>query len=143
MFLTLEAGVYDNPEDFGMALRIDICPLMMKGSEFDLYGLQVKYVIAVFSASNIASLLLSQFSASLMITLMPSRLLCYGSGDPCREVVNECNSSFTALDSSLDQVRFEEEEQDGRVERALRQASMWQTLGFGGLTVNLDRRCAL
>jgi len=52
-----------------------VCPLMANGSESNLYALWVKYMIAVFSASNVAPLLLSQSSASPMMASMPSRLL--------------------------------------------------------------------
>ena len=47
----------------------------MKGSESDLYAFRVKCMMAVFSVSKVAPLLLSQSSAFLMISLIPSRLL--------------------------------------------------------------------
>jgi len=52
------------------------CPLITKGSALLLYALPVKCMIAVFSASKVAPLLLSQSRASLMMASMPSRLLC-------------------------------------------------------------------
>ncbi len=47
----------------------------MKASESDLYAFRVKYMMAVFSISKVAPLLLSQSSAFLMISLIPLRLL--------------------------------------------------------------------
>jgi hypothetical protein len=41
-----------------------------------LYDLRVKCIIAVFSASNVAPLLLSQSRVLWIIALMPSRLCC-------------------------------------------------------------------
>ncbi|OQE67431.1 hypothetical protein PENNAL_c0172G00816, partial [Penicillium nalgiovense] len=53
-----------------------VCPLMINGSWSNLCVLGAKCMIAVFSASKVAPLLLSQSSASLMIASIPSRLLC-------------------------------------------------------------------
>ena len=64
------------PRILTQSLGGTVCPLMVKGSVALLYSLRVKCIITVFFALNVAPLLLSQSSASLMIALMPSRLLC-------------------------------------------------------------------
>ena len=64
------------PSILTWSLGDTLCPLMMKGSVALLYALRVKWMTAVFSASNVAPLLRSQSSASLMMASIPSLLLC-------------------------------------------------------------------
>jgi hypothetical protein len=47
------------PRILTWSLGSTACPLIVKGSCSDLFALGVKYIIAVFSASNVALLLLS------------------------------------------------------------------------------------
>ena len=64
------------PRTFTWFLGWTTWPLMVNGSTSALYALRVKWMMAVFSASNVAPLLLSQSSACLMMASIPSRVLC-------------------------------------------------------------------
>lgn len=64
------------PRILTWSLGWTVCPLIVTSSTLVLYDLQVKCIIAVFSTSNVALLLLSQSRASLIMASMPSRLLC-------------------------------------------------------------------
>ena len=51
-----------------------VCSLMVNESVVVLYDFLVKWIMAIFSASNVAPLLFSQSIVSLIIVSMPSRL---------------------------------------------------------------------
>jgi hypothetical protein len=63
------------PRILTWSLGLIVYPLMVKGSHSDLYDMVAKYMIAIFSASKVVPLLLSQSRASFIIALIPSQLL--------------------------------------------------------------------
>ena len=64
------------------------------------------------------------------------------SGNPCSKVVHKGYRPSVTVDSSLYQVGIEEEEQNRREWRALRQTSLCQVLDRGGLPIDVDRSSA-
>ena len=64
------------------------------------------------------------------------------SSNPCSKVVHEGYRPSVTVDSSLYQVGIEEEEQNRREWRALRQTSLCQVSDRGGLPIDVDRRSA-
>ena len=97
--------------------------------------------MSIFEGQEIAFILMVIHQVDNGFNAFPVAL-CRRSCDPYCEVIDECYRSSVAVNSSLYEVGIEEEKQDRRQRRALREARLWQASDLCGLSVDLDRCCA-